>query len=135
MKYVYITVKGENEIEVDERFHDILFEMDTQEQRSNDKHARPHHDRPRNISLDSVDYEGEWFDDGTDILGDLVRTESYERFRSALMKLTPGQRDLIDRVYVKNEKIIDIAQEAGVSHVAIQNRLNKIRAQLKKFFS
>ena len=134
MKYVYITVKGENEIEVDERFHDILFEMDTQEKRSNDKHARPRHDRPRNISLDNVDYEGEWFADGTDILGDLVRTESYERFRSALMKLTPGQRDLIDRVYVKNEKIIDIARESGISHAAIIDRLKRIREKIKKYF-
>jgi len=67
MKYEYRSVTGKYNIEVDERFNEIMMAMDTEEEISQSKYERPRHDRPRNISLDSVDYEGKWFDDGTDV--------------------------------------------------------------------
>jgi len=73
MKYTYITATGKIEIEVDEQLHEILIGLDNKERNSDRKHSR------RNpISLESAVYEGEWFSDGADILGDLIRTEDIE---------------------------------------------------------
>ena len=133
MKYLYKSENGNVEIEVDERYHEILMEMDREEERSNSKHERPRHDRARTVSLDDADYQGEWFDAGVDILGDLVRSDMSGRLRAALAGLTPEQQGLVVRVYVNNEKISDIAREDGVSYEAVQNRLKKIIAKLKKY--
>ena len=127
MKYEYITATGRKEIEVDKHFYDILIALDNDEYNSDRRHNR------RNpMSLEGTDYEGEWFSDETDLLGDIIRAESYERLHNALRQLTSEQQTLIDRVYFKNEKIIDIARNDGVTHVAIQNRLKKIYDRLKK---
>ena len=130
MKYEYKTATGRHEIEVDEQFYDILFAMDMEEKNSDRKHSRR-----RPISLERADYEGEWFSDGTDILGGLIHSESFERLRAALAELTPEQHALIERIYIKNEKITDIAQAIGVSHVAIIDRLKRIQKKLKKSLS
>jgi RNA polymerase sigma factor (sigma-70 family) len=133
MKYLYKTVNGITEIEVDERYHEILVAMDAEEEASNSRYIRPRHDRRRTVSLDGMDHEGEMFDDGTDILGGLVRSEMSGRLRTALAELTPAQQALVLRVYVKNERIIDIARENGVSAPAVRNRLRKIHEKLKKY--
>ena len=127
MKYEYISATGKTEIEVDEQFYDILVALDREAYNADRKHSRRYP-----LSLEGVDYEGEWFSDGADFLGDLIRAESHERLHAALGQLTPDQQELIDRVYFKYEKIIDIAIAQGVSHVAIQNRLKKIYNRLKK---
>lgn len=63
----------------------------------------------------------------------LIENEDYRRLHNALSKLPNEQRELIIRVYFKNEKQADIAREQGVTHKAINNRLKRIYAQLKKF--
>lgn len=63
----------------------------------------------------------------------LIKNEDYRRLHNALSKLPNEQRELIIRVYFKNEKQADIAREQGVTRKAINNRLERIYAQLKKF--
>lgn len=63
----------------------------------------------------------------------LIKNEDYRRLHNALSKLPNEQRELIIRVYFKNEKQVDIAREQGVTRKAINNRLERIYAQLKKF--
>lgn len=63
----------------------------------------------------------------------LIKNEDYRRLHNALSKLPNEQRELIIRVYFKNEKQTDIAREQGVTRKAINNRLERIYAQLKKF--
>jgi predicted DNA-binding protein YlxM (UPF0122 family) len=48
-------------------------------------------------------------------------------------ELTHEQRELVVRVYVNNEKIIDIAREDVVSAAAIRDRLKKIHSKIKKY--
>jgi len=127
MKYQYKTATGNHEIEVDEQFYDALIALDAKEKNSDRKHSRR-----RPVSLESMDYEGQWFSDGTDILGDLIQTENYERLHTALAELTSDQQELIEWMYVKNEKIVDITRSIGVSHVAIINRLSRVHEKLKK---
>lgn len=62
----------------------------------------------------------------------LIKNEDCCRLHNALSKLPNEQRELIIRVYFKNEKQADIAREQGVTRKAINNRLERIYAQLKK---
>ena len=127
MKYEYINATGKTEIEVDEHFFDILVSLDKEEFNSDRKHSR------RNpLSLEETEYEGEWFSDGSDLLGDLIRAESNARLHDALLRLTADQQALVRRVYFKNEKIVDIADEQGVSQPAITQRLATAIKKLKK---
>jgi len=128
MKYEYKGTTGNTEIEVDEHFFDILVSLDKEEFNSDRKHSR------RNpLSLEDTEYEGEWFADGSDLLGDLIRAESNARLHAVLLRLTADQQTLVDRVYFKNEKIVDIARRDGVSHVAILDRLKRIHKKLKNY--
>ena len=127
MKYEYRSVTGKYYIEVDERFNEIMMEMKKEEENADRRYG---HHNP--VSLESADYEGEWFSDGTDILGDLIQAESDVHFRSAIMELTPDQQELIRRVYIKSDKIVDIAHSLGVSQPAISARLMTIKNKIKK---
>ena len=63
----------------------------------------------------------------------LIKNEDSRRLHNALSKLPAEQCELIIRVYFKGEKQADIAREQGVTRKAINNRLERIYAQLKKF--
>ena len=128
MKYEYITATGKTEIEVDEEFYNLLITMDKEEFNSHRKH-----DRRRPVSLEDVEYEGEWFEDTADILGDLIIKEDTEQLCTAISHLSLKQQTLIDKVYFRYEKIIDIAREQGVSQSAISQRLATAIKKLKKF--
>ncbi len=52
----------------------------------------------------------------------------------AVKNLLPSQRKLLYRVYFLEEKIVDIAEEEGVTHQAICDRLDRIKKNIKKFF-
>jgi len=98
------------------------------------KHIRSDHKYSycKPVSLESMDYGGEWFSDNSDFLSDLIKTEDVTRLHIAIAKLLPEQQILIKRIYFNNEKIVDIATEQGVSKVAIHNRLAKIQKKFKK---
>ena len=130
MKYEYINSTGKTVIEVDEHFYNILVTLDNEEHNANRKHSRRHP-----VSLEDVDFEGEWFTDETDLFGDLIRSESYENLYRAIRQLTPEQQILVERIYFKNEKIVRIAEEQGVSEAAVRGRLKKIYARLRKFLN
>jgi len=130
LKYEYITTMGKTEIEVDEHFYEILTSLDNEEYNSNRKHSRRWP-----VSLECVDYEGEWFSDDTNLLGDLVQAENLIQLHEALLRLTSDQQKLIERIYYKNEANVDIAREDNVSEAAIRNRLKKIHNRLKKILS
>lgn len=130
MKYEYITATGKTEIDADGQFYDLLIALDKEEYNANRKHSR------RNpIALEDADYEGEWFSDDADLLRDIIRSENEVRLHTALHLLTPKQQTLVDRVYFKNEKIVDIAHADGVSEAAVRNRLKKIYHRLKIFLN
>jgi len=130
MKYVYFTATERCEIEVDEQYYDILQAMDKEEYNSDRKHSRRYP-----LSLSSTDYDGDWIADGTDILGDLSAAEDREQFYLALSELTQDQQALVARVFIKNEKIMDVAQSLGVSQSAVSHQLQTIRKKLKKVFN
>ena len=128
MKYQYYTVTGIHEIEVDEQMHDVLHAMDREDYNSDRKYRRHNP-----VSLSNADYDGDWMADEADILGDFIKAEDWEKLRAALEKLTHEQRSLIEDVYTKNGRIVDIARREGVSHVAVLDRIKRIHEKLKNF--
>jgi DNA-directed RNA polymerase specialized sigma24 family protein len=127
MKYRYNTVTGNHEIEVDEQLHAVLQAMDREEYNSDRKYRRHNP-----VSLSSADYDGEWMEDETDVLSDLIQAESQEYVYTILAQLAIDQQILIERIFFNNEKIVDIARTAGVTEEAIRDRLRKIYKRLIK---
>lgn len=126
MKVRYEFVNGEiSEIEVDESLGELLVDFDRQEYNNDHKETRRH------TSLDSMDYEGELFAAAADTADEAARRDEAARLIQAIEALSSSQRELVRRVYFENEKIVDIAREEGVSHVAILDRLKRIYKKLK----
>jgi RNA polymerase sigma factor (sigma-70 family) len=128
MKYEYKTATGRQAIEVDERFYDILIELDADEKNSDRKHSRRWP-----VSLESAGYEGEWFSDGTDITDGLIQSESREQLHAALLRLTPEQQNLIEQVYFKGIAPSEMARSDGVTKSAVSMRLALAYKRIKKF--
>lgn len=138
MKVKYSFNNGETvEIEVDSYWGEIILQFD-REERNND-HKETRGDRKyqsgSRLSLDAMNYEGESFSDGTDILGDLIKSEESKALHKAITELQPQQQQLLRRVFVDEEKIAHIAKEQGVTITAISMRLKKIYAMLRKNLS
>lgn len=128
MKVTYKFANGERcNIEVDERWSDELAELDRLEYNANQRESRRH------CSLDSMDYEGELFADGTDVLSDFLKRQDAERLSAAMDSLLPRQKELLQKVFYEGLSIAGIAREEGVNEAAIRGRLKKIYRQIKKF--
>lgn len=128
MKVTYKFANGERcNIEVDERWSDELAELDRLEYNTNQRESRRH------CSLDSMDYEGELFADGTDVLSDFLKRQDAERLSAAMDFLLPRQKELLRKVFYEGLSIAGVAREEGVNEAAIRGRLKKIYRQIKKF--
>jgi RNA polymerase sigma-70 factor (ECF subfamily) len=62
----------------------------------------------------------------------MIKEADRERLVSAIARLLPQQRDLLDKVYIKDIPIKEIASLEGVSSSAISHRLKKIHKRLEK---
>ena len=71
-------------------------------------------------------------DDGTDILSDYIQRESFEELYRAIEQLEPKQQELLKKVFWEEIKQVDIAKSEGVGKTAIENRMTRIYARLKK---
>ncbi|MEN6634324.1 MAG: sigma-70 family RNA polymerase sigma factor [Clostridiaceae bacterium] len=116
------------ELEVDQEVADTLKELDRQEYNITRKETRRH------TSLSAVEYEDERFAArNADVLEKILYRIDAEALRHALAMLTPVQQDLVRRVFFLGERATDIAKTEEVTKQAIQRRLNKIYARLRKF--
>lgn len=66
-------------------------------------------------------------------LEQIIHLENISRILASLYQLQTQQLDLIIDVYYRGRKIVDIAREQGVSHVAILDRLKRIHRKIEKF--
>lgn len=57
-----------------------------------------------------------------------------DRLLELMLNLKPEQQQLIQQVFYEGKTQVEIAEELGVTKQAIQNRLNKIYARLRKLF-
>ena len=126
MKIRYEFVTGEfSEIEVDDSLGELLVDFDRQQYNNDHKETRRH------VSLDGMEYEGELFASVADTADEVERREELARLMRAMEALSPSQRELVQKVFFENQKIVDIAREEGVSHAAIHDRLKRIYKKIK----
>lgn len=129
IKYEFVT--GEKlEIEVNEDIAGISIEIERKIYKSERRETRRHN------SIDSMEEAGVQFKDiNGDIEVKVEETETTDEVKSAIKTLLKSQQDLIEKVFYKNMKIVDIAASEGVTEAAIRNRLNKIYRKLKKILN
>jgi RNA polymerase sigma-70 factor (ECF subfamily) len=128
MKISYEFVTGEIvEIEVPENITKVSIEIDRDIYNHNRKETRRHN------SIDYMEDTGLQFEDNSvDLALDLEQKEVIDEIEQALDILLPEQKELIEKVFYKNMKIVDIAATSGVTEAAVRNRLKKIYKKLKK---
>ena len=129
IKYEFVT--GEKlEIEVNEDIAGISIEIERKTCKSERRETRRHN------SIDSMEEAGFQFKDNNgDIEVKVEEAETTDEVKSAIKTLLKSQQDLIEKVFYKNMKIVDIAASEGVTEAAIRNRLNKIYRKLKKILN
>lgn len=116
-----------NETIVSEELYLIHLELVQKEKRNHWKETRRH------ISLNYLLENGIDFEDNTaDTLAIVIQREKTERVRKAVSTLSDKQQDLIHKVYYKETTMRAIAQEQGVSHSSISQRMKTIQKRLKK---
>lgn len=92
-----------------------------------------HTERRRHVSYsDKNDKWATLAHTGDQILDHMIKEADRERLVSAIARLLPQQRDLLDKVYIKDIPIKEIASLEGVSSSAISHRLKKIHKRLEK---
>jgi len=126
MKYEYNTATGPIAVEVDERYLALLDAFDDTEDNSNRKHSRRHP-----ISLENSEYEGAWFEDKADPIGDIEAAIDAEQ---SLGSLTELQRFCFTEVCLNGRTQRDVAAELGKSKFAVTQAIDGARKKLKKDF-
>ena len=128
MNITYEFITGEKiEIEVNEDIANISIEIEKKIYKSERRETRRHN------SIDSMEEEGFQFEDiNDDIEVKVEEAETTDEIKNAIKTLIPNQQDLIEKIFYKDIKIVDIAAYEGVTEAAIRNRLNKIYKKLKK---
>lgn len=126
MKIKYEFVNGEAvEIEVDEKWGNILMEMDEKEKRNNRKETRRH---------ESFQDEGEWaadeFRDPAYIYESAIEEE---RLDLAYSQLSDDQQELVWNLFELDKSGLKVAEEKGITHQAVTRRVERIQKKIKKF--
>lgn len=114
IKYEFVT--GEKlEIEVNEDIAGISIEIERNAYNNNQKESRRHN------SIDSMEEAGFQF---KDINGDIeVKVEEVEttnEVKNAIKTLLPSQKNLTEKVFYKNMKLVDIAAHEGVLKLLLE---------------
>ena len=126
IKYEFVT--GEVlEIEAEDALGEVLLEFDRQEKNNDRRETRRH------MSLDGMDFEGEWFVALEDTEGVALYREDMGRLTRALEMLSPEQRELVLKVYFKGIRVVDIARNEGVGESAVRDRIRRIHKKMKKY--
>ena len=128
MKRAYHFVNETVEIEVEEKWDQVLKELDRLEYNNNHKETRRH------SSLNVPAGKSGHIHSEDNLVDAVERREEIENLKKAIAGLGQTQQDLLRRVYLLEEKQTEIAREEGVQRTAISGRLQRIYTQLKKFF-
>lgn len=128
MKRAYHFVNETVEIEVEEKWDQVLKELDRLEYNNNHKETRRH------SSLDDPAGKGVHIPSEDNLEEMAERLEELETLKQAVATLGQAQKDLLRRIYLLEEKQTEIARREGVQRAAISKRLDRIYRLMKKFF-
>lgn len=128
MKYTYWTQTGPANVDVDEKWLEILKEMDREEYNSNQKETRRH------VQLDVSRDKSQWLDNNEEPIEDTIcRLETAEALDEAIATLTAKQRDAFMAVHFYGLSIGDVAEAKGISKQAVAKSLAQAKRKLKNF--
>lgn len=127
MKINYTTADGKIiELVVSDDVGNFYLDAVDAERKNAKRETRP----DRHTSLESFVYEDKrYFDDGTDLLADLIDSEAVSQ---AMSQLTERQQYLIRKVYLEDWKFTEIAAREGVDESAIRHAVTRAKDRLKK---
>lgn len=130
MATIKYTINGKDiDVEVTQEFA-RAFEQLKEEEKNNERRETRRH-----LSLEALTEEGFQVEDPkADIEDQLYKKLENNALFSAIKSLDPNQKWLIEQVFFLNRTQQDIAEELGVNHTAVRNRLRKIYKKMKKFF-
>ena len=115
------------EIEVEDRWADVMLELDRREYNANHRETRRH------CSLDALNLDDSFLPSDTDVEGDYIREAEAERLHAAIAKLSPRQQYLIQQVYFENRSYADIARQEQRDRSTIRKATDAAVKKLKKF--
>lgn len=125
---IYKFVDGTtNAVEVTDELYLIHLQLVQMEKRNHWKETR-RHTSLYYLMENGIDFE----DKRIDIFAEIVRKENAERVHRALLTLSDKRRDLVHKVYYEEMSYRAIAEQIGVTHTAISQRMKTIRNRLKK---
>ena len=128
MKYTYWTQTGPVGVDVDEKWLEILKEMDRDEYNSNQKETRRH------VQLDISRDKSQWLDNNEEPIEDTIcRLETAEALDEAIATLTAKQRDVFMAVQFYGLSIGEVADVKGISKQAVAKSLAQAKRKLKNF--
>ena len=128
MKIKYEFLTGEIvEVEVPNDIGEVSIELCRDTYNSDRRETRRH------SSVEIMQAQGAQIaDESIDVVSMIEEQETKEILYNALEKLLPQQRALIHKVFFEGRQMADIAREERVTAKGIQNRMNKIKTQLRK---
>ncbi len=127
MKISYKFVNEAMDIEIDEKWGNVLLDLNRQEYNNNQTETRRH------ASLNAMDYEGELFAQEDHELASLFADKSNEeKLHAAIARLKPKQQELVKAIYFEGVSVNDCAVREGVDQSAISHRLQTVYKKLKK---
>lgn len=128
MKYTYWTQTGPVNVDVDEKWSEILKEMDREEYNSNQKETRRH------VQLDVSRDKSQWLDNNEEPIEDTIcRLETAEALDEAIATLTAKQRDVFMAIQFYGFSIGEVAEVKGISKQAVAKSLAQAKRKLKNF--
>ncbi len=128
MKYTYKFSDEENTIDVNKYWSEVLIGLDKSESANQKKESRRHY------HLESCAYEGNDLIDNNDKIEAMFKDLPKEDLlHTAISKLKPKQRDLINSIYFEGISVNDYATKEGVGQSAISHRLQTAKNNLKNF--
>ena len=128
MKITYESATETIEVEVSERWANLIKEMDREDALVDRKETRRHEEL--NLALD----ESPWLDSGEEDPGEAIaRTEVGKEIDVALSHLTERQREVFLAVHYYGYGVTEIAKIKGLDKSTVSKRLDVAEKKLKKF--
>lgn len=126
MKIKYEFANETVEIEVDEKWADVLCEMDRQE------HNNERCETRRHSSIQEMDPEGVVIPSDANVEQDVLSALESEALRKAISLLTPRQQYLVMQYFFCDRTYGDLAEEEGVDESAVRHAVQRALEKMKK---
>ena len=115
------------ELEVSDEVGSFYLSSVEAEKKNDRKNSRP----DRHTPLSTFTYEDmRFFSDGTDLLADIISSETVSR---AVSQLTERQQYLIQKCCIEGWSYTDLAKLEGKDESAIRHAVDRAKKKLKKF--